>query len=156
MCYETARGSDRVNVTYKTLATASSSVPSVAVTIIQRSTHFMKLTTTRFPTIHRMKYIRLLLLVLWGLMLMPTAAAQKQSQTESRFATLDGARIHYQNYGKGREALVLIHGWTCSIEYWRDLIPDPSKRSRVIAIDLPGHGQSDKPPVAYTMYMFAP
>src|SRR5882762_2650442 len=122
---------------------------------IQRSRQFMKLTTTRFATIPRMKYIRLFLSVLCGLLIVTTAAAQKQSQTESRFAKLDGARIHYQSYGKGREALVLVHGWTCSIEYWRDLIPDLSKRSRVIAIDLPGHGLSDKPQVAYTMDLFA-
>src|SRR6266550_5259315 len=115
----------------------------------------MKLTATHISTTRRMKYIRLLLLVLCVLVIGATATAQKQSQTESRFATLDGARIHYQNYGQGREALVLIHGWTCSIEYWRDLIPDLSKRSRVIAIDLPGHGQSDKPRVAYTMDLFA-
>src|SRR6266550_2600007 len=115
----------------------------------------MKLTATHISTTRRMKYIRLLLLVLCVLVIGATATAQKQSQTESHFATLDGTRIHYQNYGKGREALVLIHGWTCSIEYWRDLIPDLSKRSRVIAIDLPGHGQSDKPRVAYTMDLFA-
>src|SRR6266404_7368212 len=115
----------------------------------------MKLTATHIPTTHRVKCIRLLLLVLCGLMLMPIATAQKQSQAESRFATLDGARIHYQSYGKGREALVLVHGWTCSVEYWRDLIPDLSKRSRVIAIDLPGHGQSDKPQIAYSMDLFA-
>jgi pimeloyl-ACP methyl ester carboxylesterase len=101
-----------------------------------------------------MKYIRLFLLVLCGLMLMPTAVAQQQSH-ESRYATLDGSRIHYQSYGKGREALVLVHGWTCSVDYWRDLIPDLSKRSRVIAIDLPGHGQSDKPQIAYSMDLFA-
>ncbi|HMG75073.1 MAG TPA: alpha/beta hydrolase [Pyrinomonadaceae bacterium] len=115
----------------------------------------MKLTATHISTIRRMKCIRILLLVLCVLVIGATATAQKQSQTESRFATLDGARIHYQNYGQGREALVLIHGWTCSIEYWRDVIPDLSKRSRVIAIDLPGHGQSDKPQVAYTMDLFA-
>lgn len=115
----------------------------------------MKLTTTRFATIQRMKYIRLFLSVLCGLLIVTTAAAQKQSQAESRYATLDGSRIHYQSYGKGREALVLVHGWTCSLDYWRDLIPDLSKRSRVIAIDLPGHGQSDKPQVAYSMDLFA-
>jgi len=59
------------------------------------------------------------------------------------------------NYGKGPEALVLIHGWTCNLDYWRDQIPDFEKRSRVIAIDLPGHGQSDKPQIAYTMDLFA-
>jgi pimeloyl-ACP methyl ester carboxylesterase len=104
-----------------------------------------------------MNYVRLFQSVLCGLMLAATAGAQgaRQSPAESRYTSLDGARIHYESYGKGREALVLIHGWTCSIEYWRDLIPELSKRSRVIAIDLPGHGLSDKPQVAYTMDLFA-
>jgi len=104
-----------------------------------------------------MKYIRLFLSLICLLLLAATAGAQgsKQSPAESRYASLDGARIHYESYGKGRAALVLIHGWSCSIDYWRDLIPDLSKRSRVIAIDLPGHGLSDKPQVAYTMDLFA-
>jgi pimeloyl-ACP methyl ester carboxylesterase len=95
----------------------------------------------------------------------PVATAKKSSTSdgESRFAKLDlgpgaghdGARIHYKSYGKGREALVLIHGWSCNIDYWRDSIPDFAKRNRVIAIDLPGHGQSDKPEVAYSMDLFA-
>jgi pimeloyl-ACP methyl ester carboxylesterase len=74
---------------------------------------------------------------------------------ESRFTTLDGARIHYVNYGKGSEALVLIHGWTCNLDNWRDQMPEFAKRNRVIAIDLPGHGQSDKPQVTYSMDLFA-
>ena len=79
----------------------------------------------------------------------------KSSKAESRFAKLDGARIHYVNYGKGSEALVLIHGWTMNVDNWRDQIPDLMKRSRVIAIDLPGHGQSDKPQITYNMDLFA-
>jgi len=71
------------------------------------------------------------------------------------FATLDGARIHYLNYGKGDEALVLIHGWTCNLHNWDQQIPEFAKRNRVIAIDLPGHGESDKPKVTYSMEYFA-
>jgi pimeloyl-ACP methyl ester carboxylesterase len=74
----------------------------------------------------------------------PVIHAQDAHGT-SHFAKLDGARIHYVNYGKGEEALVLIHGWTQNIDAWRDNIPDFAGRYRVIAIDLPGHGQSDKP-----------
>lgn len=33
-------------------------------------------------------------------------------KAESRFAKLDGARVHYVNYGKGHDALVLVHGLT--------------------------------------------
>jgi pimeloyl-ACP methyl ester carboxylesterase len=85
-----------------------------------------------------------------------TAASDSKNSTgESRFTTLDGARIHYVSYGKGSEALVLIHGWTCNLDNWRDQVSDFAKRNRVIAIDLPGHGQSDKPQIAYSMDLFA-
>src|SRR5438132_1528114 len=74
---------------------------------------------------------------------------------ESHFTTLDGARIHYVNYGKGSEALVLIHGWTMNLDSWRDQVSDFAKRNRVIVIELPGHGQSDKPQITYSMDLFA-
>ena len=90
-------------------------------------------------------------------------------EAESRFATLEGARIHYANYnrdsgarGKGKakagndeEALVLIHGWTMNNDNWNAQVPTLVKRNRVIAIDLPGHGQSDKPKTTYSMDYFA-
>lgn len=84
-----------------------------------------------------------------------SANAQKATRAESRFTSLDGARIHYVNYGKGSEALVLIHGWTCNVDNWRDNVPNLARRNRVIAIDLPGHGQSDKPQISYSMDYFA-
>jgi pimeloyl-ACP methyl ester carboxylesterase len=74
---------------------------------------------------------------------------------KSHFAKLDGARIHYLSYGKGAEALVLIHGWTQNADAWRDNVADLAQRSRVIVIELPGHGQSDKPQVSYSMDYFA-
>src|SRR5258707_7922617 len=92
---------------------------------------------------------------IFGLVGAHLAAAQKPATVESRFTTLDGARIHYVNYGKGDEALVLIHGWTCNLDNWRDQFADFAKRNRVIALDLPGHGQSDKPQVTYSMDYFA-
>ena len=79
----------------------------------------------------------------------------KVAIADSHFTRLDGARIHYVNYGKGDEALVLIHGWTCNLDNWRDQFADFAKRNRVIAMDLPGHGQSDKPQVTYSMDYFA-
>jgi len=87
--------------------------------------------------------------------LLLTSTAAFAADGDSQFAKLDGARIHYKSYGKGKEALVLIHGWTCNLDNWRDQIPDFAKRNRVIALDLPGHGQSDKPEIPYTMDLFA-
>ena len=76
--------------------------------------------------------------------LAPVSYAQDATAT-SHFARLDKARVHYVNYGKGDEALVLIHGWTQNTDAWRDQAGEFAKRYRVIALDLPGHGKSDKP-----------
>jgi len=69
-------------------------------------------------------------------------------------ATLDGTKIHYESYGKGKEALVFVHGWTCDLTFWRGQAPLYEKH-RSLLIDLPGHGQSGKPETAYTMDLFA-
>src|SRR5258708_16656709 len=69
-------------------------------------------------------------------------------------ARYDGSRVHYESYGKGAEALVFIHGWTCDLTFWRGQAAVYQKR-RSLLIDLPGHGQSDKPETAYTMEHFA-
>jgi sigma-B regulation protein RsbQ len=97
----------------------------------------------------RLQFSLLFVLMLAG------AATAPAFDGESKFAKLDGARIHYKSYGKGNEAMVLVHGWTCNLDNWRDQIPDLAKRNRVIALDLPGHGQSDKPEIKYTMDLFA-
>jgi len=72
----------------------------------------------------------------------------------SSYATLDGARVHYKSMGAG-PAIVLVHGWTCELSFWRAQAPELATRARVILIDLPGHGRSDKPAVAYSMALFA-
>jgi pimeloyl-ACP methyl ester carboxylesterase len=71
------------------------------------------------------------------------------------FAKLNSTQIHYESHGKGKEALVLVHGWGCNLNHWRDQISELSKRNRVIALDLPGHGLSDKPETNYDMDLFA-
>jgi pimeloyl-ACP methyl ester carboxylesterase len=78
----------------------------------------------------------------------------RSAQLESRFAKFGRTKVHYLNRGKGDAALVFIHGWACNADFWKPQMQDfPSLR--LIAIDLAGHGQSDKPQVAYTMYYFA-
>jgi len=94
-----------------------------------------------------------LLTVLLLLVMAPATALAKDG--DSKFATLDGAKIHYKSYGEGSSAFVLVHGWSSNLEAWGYQIPELAKRARVIALDLPGHGQSDKPQLAYTMDHFA-
>lgn len=95
-------------------------------------------------------------LVLCPLILVTVSFVSAQETAgESKYAKLDSTRIHYKSAGKGKDALVLVHGWGCNLNHWREQIPDLSKRTRVIAIDLPGHGLSDKPELKYDMDLFA-
>jgi pimeloyl-ACP methyl ester carboxylesterase len=79
----------------------------------------------------------------------------QETAGDSKYAKLDATRIHYKSAGKGKDALVLVHGWGCNLNHWRDQIPELSKTARTIAIDLPGHGLSDKPQTKYDMDLFA-
>lgn len=67
----------------------------------------------------------------------------------SRFADIDGVRLHYQEKGTGT-ALVLIHGFTSSTYSWKDVFEPLSRNFRVIAVDLKGFGFSGKPDGDYT------
>lgn len=65
----------------------------------------------------------------------------------SRFAEIDGARVHYQEAGlQDAPAILLIHGFTAFNLVWSEvLLPIAAAGFRVIAPDLLGHGFSDKP-----------
>jgi len=88
--------------------------------------------------------------VLLGLASIPASAPV----ANSRFAQLDGHRVHYLSFGKGDRAVVFIHGWTCDSTFWKMQAPVYERR-RSLLIDLPGHGLSDKPQIPYTMELFA-
>ena len=65
--------------------------------------------------------------------------------SESKFVDVDHLKVHYTNYGKGDTALLFVHGWACNETVWSEQAPALAEKIRVITIDLPGHGQSDKP-----------
>lgn len=75
--------------------------------------------------------------------------------SEMKFLELHGDRVAYQDSGRGDEALLLIHGMAGSSETWRAVIPQLSKKFRVVAPDLLGHGQSAKPRSDYSLGAFA-
>ncbi len=60
------------------------------------------------------------------------------------FMTEDNVKIYFEDKGKGRP-VVLIHGLNCNRRFWKHQRPDLLKRHRVIAYDLRGHGDSDRP-----------
>jgi pimeloyl-ACP methyl ester carboxylesterase len=47
--------------------------------------------------------------------------------------------------------IVLIHCFTCAINYWDKMIPLLDRDHRVVAIDLRGHGGSEKPTSGYSI-----
>jgi haloalkane dehalogenase len=57
---------------------------------------------------------------------------------------VNGVEVAYRDEGSG-PAVLLVHGWPTSSYLWRGQIPAIAKRNRVIAVDLPGFGESDKP-----------
>lgn len=75
--------------------------------------------------------------------------------SDSHFVELDGFKVHYTSYGKGDTALFFVHGWSCGETVWTEQAPILADQMRVITIDLPGHGQSDKPRIDYTMDLYA-
>ncbi len=74
--------------------------------------------------------------------------------TELTYLDLHGDRIAYRDEGKG-PALLLIHGMAGSSDTWQAMIPRLSKKYRVIAPDLLGHGKSAKPRGDYSLGAFA-
>jgi pimeloyl-ACP methyl ester carboxylesterase len=50
-------------------------------------------------------------------------------------------KISYSDTGKGN-AVVLLHGFLENQTMWQDLVPELSKKNRVITIDLLGHGET--------------
>jgi pimeloyl-ACP methyl ester carboxylesterase len=63
---------------------------------------------------------------------------------ESRFADVNGERVHYMIGGSG-PALVLLHGWPAAWISWKKIMPALARSYTVIAVDLRGLGDSSIP-----------
>jgi pimeloyl-ACP methyl ester carboxylesterase len=74
---------------------------------------------------------------------------------QSHYVSVAGNRIHYATAGRGEHTLVFVHGWACHLGFWREQVAALADKARLVLIDLPGHGQSDKPETVYTMDFFA-
>ncbi len=65
---------------------------------------------------------------------------------EIRSAEVEGARINYRVWGEvGRPGLVLVHGGSAHSGWWDHVAPQLTSH-RVVALDLSGHGDSDRRP----------
>ena len=66
---------------------------------------------------------------------------------------VNGANLYYETAGQG-EPLVFIHGLGSSTRDWEYQVAAFASDYRVIAVDLRGHGQSDKPEGPYSIHLF--
>ena len=87
-------------------------------------------------------------------MIRTTSQGEPVHMNELKYLELHGDRVAYRDAGSG-ETLLLIHGMAGSSETWRAVIPQLAKKYRVIAPDMLGHGQSDKPRGDYSLGAFA-
>jgi 2-hydroxy-6-oxonona-2,4-dienedioate hydrolase len=73
---------------------------------------------------------------------------------QEKYITANGNKIRYIEEGDSKNTIILLHGLGGMAERWLPVVPFLSKKYRVIALDLIGYGQSDKPQVDYTPEFF--
>ena len=61
--------------------------------------------------------------------------------TEAKFIEIESTRLCYYEQGEG-DVILLLHGWPQTSYVWRKVIPLLAVHNRVIAVDLPGLGNS--------------
>src|SRR5271169_2441954 len=76
-------------------------------------------------------------------------APKSRQAIQSRFANVNGTRLHYLVAGKG-DPVVLLHGYAETSHMWLPLMAELASTHTVIAPDLRGAGQSATPPDGYT------
>jgi pimeloyl-ACP methyl ester carboxylesterase len=82
----------------------------------------------------------------------PTSVSAQAPQ--SRFAEVNGIRMHYLVAGKG-DPIVLLHGYAEVSHMWLPLIAKLAGKHTVIAPDLRGFGGTDAPADGYTKVAMA-
>ena len=97
-----------------------------------------------------------LLVVLVVLLAINTIVTDRETKAAKadvgRIIDLPGGDLQVREDGpRDAPAVVLLHGFACSIGWWRDMIPALARDHRVIAFDLLGHGGSEKPQDGYGM-----
>lgn len=68
---------------------------------------------------------------------------------------LSNPSISFIDEGKGKQTILLVHGLASNAGFWRYNIAELAKHYRVIAVDLPGYGKSQKDYYPYNMSFFA-
>lgn len=99
--------------------------------------------------------VGVVLLVLIGVNALVTGAETKPAgvtEPGGRIVSLPGGDIEVVEKGpRAGSPIVLIHCFTCAIDWWGGMIPILARDHRVVAVDLLGHGGSEKPKSGYSI-----
>lgn len=95
---------------------------------------------------------RVILLCLLSLLAFAAPSAARAASlpdgAESKFAEVNGIRMHYVQMGEG-PLLVLLHGWPQTWYEWAELMPPLAEHFTVVAPDLRGVGKSERTEKGY-------
>ncbi len=72
----------------------------------------------------------------------PEQQAPPQGKLGAPLIENEGVKIDYRYCGQGDTTLLLVHGWCINKEYWEPQLDEFCTQYRVVAVDLPGFGQS--------------
>ncbi len=67
---------------------------------------------------------------------------------------VQGLMTHYQRQGAGK-TILLLHGWADRLETFRAITPELAKNYELIALDLPGFGQTQAPAAVWKLDNYA-
>ena len=66
----------------------------------------------------------------------------------------DGVKIAFNQQGKGKTAIIFVHGWSNNKNIWTEQLADFSEKYKAIAVDLAGFGESGNNRLNWTMSAF--
>ena len=101
-----------------------------------------------------MHKLGLIVALLAGFALTGTASAEQQwltlpptptlpASAHSGYAPVNGIKIWYAVFGKGKP-VILLHGGLGNSNYWGNQVPELAKHYQVIVMDSRGHGRSTR------------
>jgi pimeloyl-ACP methyl ester carboxylesterase len=75
--------------------------------------------------------------------------------------TVEGVLLHWVEFGSAcrkplaKTTVILLHGLNDSYLTWRQIAPELARNRRVLVLDLPGHGHSERPDAGYELAWYA-
>lgn len=79
----------------------------------------------------------------------------KEQTPQDKYITVNGIKVHYWDEGSGDVPIILVHGINSNVTFWQENVFALAKTHRVIAVDLIGFGDTDKPQINYNVAMLA-